>query len=74
MVITHTKGFDTNLVPILTIVECKRRDELIMDKMYTLDMLRHTTCHGPSIDSNIEEVHMRYSLNYHALVVLEIRS
>ncbi|KAG5606262.1 hypothetical protein H5410_027754 [Solanum commersonii] len=39
--ITRTKGPNTDFGPTLTTIEHHRRDELIMVKMYGLEMLRH---------------------------------
>lgn len=39
--ITNTKGPNTELDPILTTMERHRLDDLIMAKMYGLEMLRH---------------------------------
>uniref|UniRef100_M1DNK7 Putative plant transposon protein domain-containing protein n=1 Tax=Solanum tuberosum TaxID=4113 RepID=M1DNK7_SOLTU len=39
--ITRTKGPDTEFGPTLTTAERHRRDELIMARMYGLEMLRH---------------------------------
>ncbi|KAG5581535.1 hypothetical protein H5410_052162 [Solanum commersonii] len=39
--ITQTKGPHTEFGPTLTTGECRRRDELIMARMYGLEMLRH---------------------------------
>uniref|UniRef100_M1DKP2 Uncharacterized protein n=1 Tax=Solanum tuberosum TaxID=4113 RepID=M1DKP2_SOLTU len=39
--ITRTKGPDTEFGPTLTTAEHHMRDELIMARMYGLEMLRH---------------------------------
>ena len=39
--ITHTKGPKTKFGPTLTIAEHHKREELIMEIMYDLEMMRH---------------------------------
>ncbi|KAK4723484.1 hypothetical protein R3W88_026263 [Solanum pinnatisectum] len=46
------------------------RDELIMARMYGLEMLRHKTGGRPSTDLELGEVHKRYLLNDHAKALL----
>uniref|UniRef100_M1DMQ3 Putative plant transposon protein domain-containing protein n=1 Tax=Solanum tuberosum TaxID=4113 RepID=M1DMQ3_SOLTU len=70
--ITHTKGTDTDFGPTLTTVERHKRDELIMARMYGLEMLRHKTGGRPSTDLEIGEVNRRYLLNDHAKALLGI--
>ncbi|KAG5590955.1 hypothetical protein H5410_041469 [Solanum commersonii] len=63
MDITKTKGADNEFGPPLTTLECHRRDELIMDRMYGLEMLHHQNgCRvsteeqlGAGIDSEFHE-------------------
>ncbi|KAG5627799.1 hypothetical protein H5410_013017 [Solanum commersonii] len=70
--ITHTKRPDTNFDPTLTTAKHHRRDELIMARMYSLEMLRHKTGGQPSTDLEIGEVNRRYLLNDHAKALLAI--
>ncbi|KAG5620955.1 hypothetical protein H5410_006173 [Solanum commersonii] len=70
--ITLTKVLDTDFGSTLTIVECHRRDQLIMARMYGLEMLRHKTGSRPSTDLEIREVNRRYLLNDHAKALLGI--
>ncbi|KAG5620162.1 hypothetical protein H5410_005380 [Solanum commersonii] len=70
--ITRTKGPDTDFGPTLTTAERHRRDELIMARMYGLEMLRHKTGGRPSTDLEIGEVHRRYLLSDHAKALLGI--
>uniref|UniRef100_M1DG54 Putative plant transposon protein domain-containing protein n=1 Tax=Solanum tuberosum TaxID=4113 RepID=M1DG54_SOLTU len=70
--ITRTKGPDTEFGPTLTTVECHRRDELVMARMYGLEMLRHQNgCHA-STDLQLGEVARRYPLNDHVKALLGI--
>lgn len=46
--ITFTKGLDTDLGPTLTTAEHHLRDDLIMVRMYGLEILRHSTGGRPS--------------------------
>lgn len=46
--ITFTKGHDTNLGPTLTTAEHHLRDDLIMVRMYGLEILRHSIGGRPS--------------------------
>ncbi|KAH0729728.1 hypothetical protein KY290_000857 [Solanum tuberosum] len=70
--ITYTKGPDTDFNPTLTTAERHMRDELIMARMYGLEMLRHKTGGRPSTDLEIGEVNRRYFLNNHAKALLGI--
>ncbi|KAH0669439.1 hypothetical protein KY285_025463 [Solanum tuberosum] len=70
--ITRTKGLDTEFGLTLTTAERHRRDELIMARMYGLEMLRHQNdCHD-STDMQLDEVERRYPLNDHARALLGI--
>uniref|UniRef100_M1DK78 Putative plant transposon protein domain-containing protein n=1 Tax=Solanum tuberosum TaxID=4113 RepID=M1DK78_SOLTU len=70
--ISHTKGPDTDFGPTLTTAERHKRDELIMARMYGLEMLWHKTGGRPSTDLEIGEVNRRYLLNDHAKALLGI--
>lgn len=70
--ITRTKGPDTHLGPIITIVEWNRRDKLTMDKMYGLEMVVHDTGGQPSTDLEIGDVNRQYPLNNHVKALLRI--
>ncbi|KAG5580182.1 hypothetical protein H5410_050809 [Solanum commersonii] len=70
--ITRIKWPDTDFGPTLTTMERHRRDELIMAKMYGLEMLQHKTGGQPSTDLEIGEVHGCYLLNDHAKALLGI--
>jgi len=70
--ITRIKGPDTDFGPTLTTVERHRRDELIMARMYGLEMLRHKTSGQPSTNLEIWEVNRRYLLNNNAKALLGI--
>ncbi|KAH0730170.1 hypothetical protein KY289_001358 [Solanum tuberosum] len=70
--ITRTKSPDTEFGPTLTTAECHRRDELIMARIYGLEMLRHKTGGRPSTNLEIGEVSKRYLLNDHAKALLGI--
>lgn len=61
--ITGTKGSDTNLGPILTIVERYRGDELIMARMYVLEMPRHRIGGRSSNMIDFGKVNVCYPLN-----------
>ncbi|KAH0729637.1 hypothetical protein KY290_000765 [Solanum tuberosum] len=70
--ITQTNELDTEFGPTLTTAERHRRDELIMARMYNLEMLRHQNgCHA-STDMQLGEVERRYPLNDHARALLGI--
>ncbi|KAH0781553.1 hypothetical protein KY290_001151 [Solanum tuberosum] len=70
--ITRTKGPDTEFGPNLTIVERHRRDELIMARMYDLEMLRHQNGYLSSTDMQLGDVERRYTMNDHAKALLGI--
>ncbi|KAG5616546.1 hypothetical protein H5410_016370 [Solanum commersonii] len=70
--ITRTKGPDTKFDPTLITVERHMRDELIMARMYGMEMLRHKIGGRPSTDLEIGEVNKRYFLNDHAKALLGI--
>uniref|UniRef100_M1DJT1 Putative plant transposon protein domain-containing protein n=1 Tax=Solanum tuberosum TaxID=4113 RepID=M1DJT1_SOLTU len=68
--ITRTKGPNTEFGPTLTTAERHRRDELIMERMYGLEMLRHQNgCHA-STDMQLGDVERHYPLNDHARALL----
>ncbi|KAG5630314.1 hypothetical protein H5410_002031 [Solanum commersonii] len=72
MDITWTKGPDTEFGPTLTTIERHRRNELIMVRMYNLEMLRHQNgCHA-STDIQLGKVERRYLLNNYARALLGI--
>ncbi|KAG5581295.1 hypothetical protein H5410_051922 [Solanum commersonii] len=70
--ITQNKGSDTEFGPTLTTAEHHRRDELIMARMYGLEMLRHQNGYHDSTDMQLGEVERRYPLNDHARALLGI--
>lgn len=70
--ITRTKGLDTEFSPTLTTAERNRRDELIMARMYGLEMLRHQNGCLASTDVQLGDVERRYPLNAHAKALLGI--
>uniref|UniRef100_M1DHJ7 Uncharacterized protein n=1 Tax=Solanum tuberosum TaxID=4113 RepID=M1DHJ7_SOLTU len=70
--ITQTKGPYTEFGPTITMAEHHRRDELIMARMYGLEMLRNQNgCHA-STNMDVGEVERRYPLNDHARALLGI--
>uniref|UniRef100_M1DJM6 Uncharacterized protein n=1 Tax=Solanum tuberosum TaxID=4113 RepID=M1DJM6_SOLTU len=72
MDITRTKGPNTEFGPTLTIAERHRRDELIMARMYGLEMLFHQNGWQASTDMHLGEVERHYPLNGHAKALLGI--
>uniref|UniRef100_M1DBL6 Putative plant transposon protein domain-containing protein n=1 Tax=Solanum tuberosum TaxID=4113 RepID=M1DBL6_SOLTU len=72
MDITRTKGPDTKFGPTLTTAEHHMRDELIMARMYGLEMLRHQNGCLASTDIQLGDVERRYPLNAHAKTLLGI--
>ncbi|KAG5606846.1 hypothetical protein H5410_028338 [Solanum commersonii] len=72
MDITRTKGPDIEFGPTLTTAEHHRRDELIMARMYGLEMLRHQNGCLASTDMQLGDVERRYPLNAHAKALLRI--
>uniref|UniRef100_M1DCP2 Putative plant transposon protein domain-containing protein n=1 Tax=Solanum tuberosum TaxID=4113 RepID=M1DCP2_SOLTU len=70
--ITKTKGPDNEFGPTLTTAEHHRRDELIMARMYGLEMLHHLNGCRASSDVQLGEVERRYPLNAHAKSLLGI--
>uniref|UniRef100_M1DWS8 Uncharacterized protein n=1 Tax=Solanum tuberosum TaxID=4113 RepID=M1DWS8_SOLTU len=70
--ITRTKRPDSKFGLTLTIVERHMRDELIMEMMYVLEMLRHQNGFHASTDMQFGEVAKRYPLNDHAKALLGI--
>uniref|UniRef100_M1D9Y7 Uncharacterized protein n=1 Tax=Solanum tuberosum TaxID=4113 RepID=M1D9Y7_SOLTU len=72
--ITRTKVPDTEFGPTLTTAERHRRDELIMARMYGLEMLRYQNCCLVSTDLQLGEVERRYPLNDHTKALLGIGS
>ncbi|KAK4734071.1 hypothetical protein R3W88_008332 [Solanum pinnatisectum] len=70
--ITRTKGPDTEFGPTLTIVERHPCDELIMARMYNLEMLRHQNGCRVSTNTQLGEFERCYPLNDHAKALLGI--
>ncbi|KAG5576268.1 hypothetical protein H5410_056402 [Solanum commersonii] len=70
--ITRTKGPDTELGSTITTAECHRRDELIMTRMYGLEMLRHHNGCLASTDMQLGDVERCCPLNDHAKALLGI--
>ncbi|KAG5577241.1 hypothetical protein H5410_057375 [Solanum commersonii] len=70
--ITQTKGPDTEFGLILTTSERHHRDELIMARMYGLEMLRHQNGCWASTDVQLGEVKKCYPLNDHAKALVGI--
>ncbi|KAG5620418.1 hypothetical protein H5410_005636 [Solanum commersonii] len=70
--VTRTKGLDTKFGPTLTIAECHRRDDLIMARMYGLEMLRYQNDCWASTNVQLGDAERRYSLNAHAKALLGI--
>ncbi|KAG5620757.1 hypothetical protein H5410_005975 [Solanum commersonii] len=70
--ITRTNGPDPEFAPTLTTAERHRRDELIMARMYDLEMFRHQNGCLASTDMHLGDVERRYPLNAHAKVLLGI--
>uniref|UniRef100_M1DMR7 Uncharacterized protein n=1 Tax=Solanum tuberosum TaxID=4113 RepID=M1DMR7_SOLTU len=70
--ITKTKGSDNEFGPPLTTTERHRRDELIMARMYGLEMLRHQNGCRASTVEQLGKVERRYPLNMHAKALLGI--
>ncbi|KAH0672406.1 hypothetical protein KY290_024647 [Solanum tuberosum] len=70
--ITRKKGPDTEFGPTLTTVERHMRDELIMARMYGLEMLHHQNGCLASTDMQLGDVERRYPLNAHAKALLGI--
>ncbi|KAH0716675.1 hypothetical protein KY290_012937 [Solanum tuberosum] len=58
--ITKTKEPDNEFGPTLTTMERHRRDELIMDRMYGMDMLHHQNGCRASTDVPLGDVKRRY--------------
>jgi len=69
---TRTKGPDTEFGPTLTTAERHRRDELIMARMYGLEMLRHQNGWQASTDEQLGDIERRYPLNAHVKALLGI--
>jgi len=65
--ITRIKGPYTEFGPTITTAEHHRRDELIMARMYGLDMLRHQNGYHASTDMHLGDVERLYPLNDHAV-------
>ncbi|KAG5580099.1 hypothetical protein H5410_050726 [Solanum commersonii] len=72
MDITRTKGPNTEFGPILTTVERHRRDELIMARIYGLEMLRHQNGCLASTDIQLGYIERPYPLNAHTKALLVI--
>ncbi|KAG5581284.1 hypothetical protein H5410_051911 [Solanum commersonii] len=73
LIIRHPyQGPDTEFGPTLTTVERHRRNELIMARMYVLEMLFHQNGSRASIDLQLDEVERRYPMNDHANALLGI--
>uniref|UniRef100_M1DH54 Putative plant transposon protein domain-containing protein n=1 Tax=Solanum tuberosum TaxID=4113 RepID=M1DH54_SOLTU len=70
--ITRTKWTDTEFGPILTTADRHRRDELIMARMYGLEMLRHLNGCLASTYMQLGDVERRYMLNAHDKALLGI--
>uniref|UniRef100_M1DSX8 Uncharacterized protein n=1 Tax=Solanum tuberosum TaxID=4113 RepID=M1DSX8_SOLTU len=70
--ITRTKGTDTEFGPTLTTAERYRRDELIMARMYGLEMLHHQNGYLASTDMQLGDIERHYPLNAHAKALLVI--
>ncbi|KAG5570504.1 hypothetical protein H5410_060270 [Solanum commersonii] len=70
--IIRINGLDTEFGPTLTTVERHHNDELIMARMYCLEMLRHQNGCQASTDMQLGEVERRYPLNDHAKALLGI--
>uniref|UniRef100_M1DRA7 Uncharacterized protein n=1 Tax=Solanum tuberosum TaxID=4113 RepID=M1DRA7_SOLTU len=70
--ISKTKGSDNEFIPTLTTAEHHRRDELIMARMYGLEMLRHQNGCWASTDVQMGEIERWYPLNAHAKALLVI--
>ncbi|KAG5615180.1 hypothetical protein H5410_015004 [Solanum commersonii] len=70
--ITKTKGFDNEFGPPLTTTERHHRDELIMARMYGLELLRHQNGCRASIEEQLGKLERRYPLNAHAKTLLGI--
>ncbi|KAG5596044.1 hypothetical protein H5410_037276 [Solanum commersonii] len=70
--ITKTKGPDNEFGPTLTTVERYYRDELIMARIYGLEILRHQNGCQASTDVQLRELERRYPLNAHAKATLGI--
>ncbi|KAG5610826.1 hypothetical protein H5410_022107 [Solanum commersonii] len=70
--ITRTKGIDTEFRPIPTTNDRHRRDELIMARMYGLEMLRHQNGCLVSTYMQLGDVERRYMLNAHDKALLGI--
>ncbi|KAG5605137.1 hypothetical protein H5410_026629 [Solanum commersonii] len=70
--ITRTKGPDTEFVPTFTTAERHRRDELIMARMYGLEILCHQNGCLASTNMQLGDVERRYPLNAHAKALLGI--
>ncbi|KAG5595499.1 hypothetical protein H5410_036731 [Solanum commersonii] len=72
MDITRTKGPDTEFGPILITIERHRRDELIMARMYGLEMLGHQNGYFASTDMQLGDVEKCYPLNAQEKALLGI--
>lgn len=70
--ITQTNGPDTEFGPTLTTPKHQGRDELIVVRMYGLDMLRHQNGYWSSTDLQLGKVKRRYLLNDHVKALLGI--
>ncbi|KAG5599840.1 hypothetical protein H5410_031210 [Solanum commersonii] len=70
--IMRTKGPDTEFRPTLITTERHRRDELIMARIYGLEMLRHQNGCWASTDAQLGDIERRYPLNAHAKALLGI--
>ncbi|KAG5630250.1 hypothetical protein H5410_001967 [Solanum commersonii] len=66
------KGVDIEFGPTLNTTERHRRNEVIMAKMYGLEILRHQNGCLASTDMKLGDVERRYPLNAHAKALLGI--
>ena len=63
--ITRIKGPETDLGHTFTTTKHHRRNELVMARMYGLEMLRHNTSGQPSNVVEVHEINILYPLNAH---------
>lgn len=68
----NINGPDKSTERLLSTVERNNRDDIIMQHMFWLEMLRHRTSYRPSTQEKIDEIEARYLLNAHGKVVLGI--
>ncbi|KAH0712429.1 hypothetical protein KY289_008388 [Solanum tuberosum] len=68
--ITKTKGPENMHGPTLTTAERNRRDEMIMARMFGLEMLRHRNGCRASTQEQLDEVATKYPLNEQAEALL----